>query len=92
MWSTRKFSVKRHITNQHNGNAFLVPYIEYLVGRHAGLYSPSSQPEYQYKGKTNSWDIFREEFWREVARKAGKRKSESMKLIPDNFDISSTLY
>jgi hypothetical protein len=60
MWSTRKFSVKRHITNQHNGNAYLVPYI------------PSSQPEYQYKGKTNSWDIFREEFWREVARKAAR--------------------
>ena len=71
MWSTRKFSVKRHITNQHNGNALLVPYIEYLVGRHAGLYSPSSQLEYQYKGKTN-WDIFREEFWREVARKTAR--------------------
>jgi hypothetical protein len=51
MWSTRKFSVKRHITNQHNGNAFLVPYIDYLVGRQSGLYPPSAQLEYQYKEK-----------------------------------------
>ena len=41
MWSSRKFSVKRHITNQHSGNAFLVPYIDYFVGRQSGLYPPS---------------------------------------------------
>ena len=70
MWSTRKFSVKRHITNQHNGNAFLVPYIDYLVGRQSGLYPPSAQPEYPYKEKKRPFEIFNEEFWKEMARKS----------------------
>lgn len=78
MWSTRKFSVKRHITNQHNGNAFLVPYIEYLVGRQSGLYPPSFPAEYQYEEKKSSWDIFNEEFWKEIGRMTarGNRKSQ----------------
>lgn len=72
MWSTRKSSVKRHVTNQHNGNAFLVPYIEYLVGRQSGLYPPSAHPEYQYKEKKGPFEIFREEFWKEKARIASR--------------------
>ena len=76
MWSTRKFSVKRHITNQHGGNAFLVPYIDYLVGRQSGLYPPSAQPEFQYKEKKSNWDTnwdtFSEEFWKERARIAAR--------------------
>jgi len=78
MWSSRKFSVKRHITNQHSGNAFLVPYIDYLVGRQSGLYLPSAQPEYQYKEKKSNFDTFTEEFWKEMARKVanGNRNSQ----------------
>lgn len=78
MWSSRKFSVKRHITNQHSGNAFLVPYIDYFVGRQSGLYPPSAQPEYQYREKKSIYDIFYEEFWKEIARKAasGNRNSQ----------------
>ena len=72
MWSTRKFSVKRHITNQHGGNAFLVPYIDYLVGRQSGLYAPSAQPEFQYKEKKSNSDTFSEEFWKEMARIAAR--------------------
>ena len=70
MWSSRKFSVKRHITNQHSGNAFLVPYIDYLVGRQSGLYPPSAQPQYHYREKKSNFDTFWEEFWKERARKA----------------------
>jgi len=68
MWSTRKFSVKRHITNQHNGYASLVPYIEYLVGRQSGLYPPSTQPEYGYKENKSHLETFGEELWKEMAR------------------------
>jgi hypothetical protein len=64
-------SVKRHITNKHYGNASLVPYIEYLVGRQSGLYPPSIQTKYQYKEKSPV-DIFREEFWKEKARIAAR--------------------
>ena len=78
IWSTRKFSVKRHITNQHNGYAFLVPYIDYLVGRQSGLYPPSAQPEYQYKENKRFFEIFSEEFWKEIARRTarGNRNSQ----------------
>jgi len=72
MWSTRKFSVKRHIINQHNGNASLVPYIDYLVGRQSGLYPPSAQPEDQYKVNERPSEIFRKEFWKEKARIAAR--------------------
>jgi hypothetical protein len=72
MWSTRKFSVKRHITNQHNGNANLVPYIEYLVGRQSGLYPPSTQTAYEYKENKSPLEIFREELWKEKARIAAR--------------------
>ena len=72
MWSTRKFSVKRHITNQHGGNAFLVPYIDYLAGRQSGLYPPSAQPEFQYKEKKSNLDTLMEEFWKETARIAAR--------------------
>jgi hypothetical protein len=75
MWSTRKFSVKRHITNQHSGNAFLVPYIDYLAGRQSGLYPPSSQPEFQYKEKKSNSDTFMEEFWKEMARRVARGNS-----------------
>jgi hypothetical protein len=72
MWSTRRFSVKRHITNQQNGNALLVPYIDYLVGRQSGLYPPSVQPEYQYKEKIRPFEIFTKELWKEMTRKAAR--------------------
>jgi hypothetical protein len=74
MWSNRKFSVKRHIINKHYGNAFLVTYIDYLVGRQSGLYLPSSPPDYQKKERS-FLDIFNEEFWKEKARIAARANS-----------------
>jgi hypothetical protein len=73
MWSTRKFSVKRHIINQHDGNAYLVAYIDYLVGRQSGLYPPSSQPELQnQQEKKYIFETYNEEFWKERARLAAR--------------------
>ena len=80
MWSSRKFSVKRHLTNQHGGNAFLVPYIDYLVGRQSGLYPPSAYPEYQYKGKKSILDTFSDEFWKEKARIAARRGNGNLQF------------
>ena len=74
MWSSRKYSVKRHIANRHYGNADLVSYIDYLVGRQTGLYHPSSLPKYENKART-SLDIFTEEFWKEKARIAARANS-----------------
>ena len=71
MWSSRKYSVKRHIANKHYGYADLVSYIEYLVGRQSGLYPVSSYPNYINKER-NALDIFSEEFWKEKARLAAR--------------------
>jgi hypothetical protein len=42
MWSSRKSSVKHHITNLHNGNTSLVAFIDYVIGRQSGIYQASS--------------------------------------------------
>jgi hypothetical protein len=65
----------------HNGNASLVAFIDYVVGRQSGIYQPSSSgsspnptdPEYQNKGKKTSIEIFEEEFMKEKARLAARK-------------------
>jgi hypothetical protein len=46
MASGRKESVQRHIDNpnKHNGNARVIPFVEYLAGRAAGKYPIISNP------------------------------------------------
>jgi hypothetical protein len=88
MYSNRKSSVKRHILNLHNGNASLVPFVEYIVGRTSGLYSPPKQsvpgpppfsflptqiPKNQKKTERTAVEIFEEEFMKEKARLAAKK-------------------
>ena len=83
MWSNRKFSVKRHINNKHSGNASLVKFIDYLVGRESGKYQPSSSPppsqasleEPHYKEKVGKtyFEIFEEEYMKEKARLAARK-------------------
>ena len=80
MWSNRKSSVKRHITNLHNGNASLVAFIDYVVGRQSGIYQASSSGspvdktdlDYQKTGKKTPVEIFEEEFVKEKARLAAR--------------------
>jgi hypothetical protein len=57
MYSSRKFSVKRHIQNIHSGNADFVSFIDYLAGRKSGLYLPSLPPTYQRKNESNNKKI-----------------------------------
>ena len=49
MYPSGKSSVKRHIENLHSGNANVVSFLDYLVGRKIGLYWPSYVPTYQRK-------------------------------------------
>ena len=67
MWSSRKYSVKRHIANKHYGYADLLSYIDYFVGRQLGLYPASSYSNYENKIRT-PWNIVWEEFWKEQGR------------------------
>ena len=40
MGSNRKFSVKHHITEQHNGNSSLVTFMDYIMSRQSRRYLP----------------------------------------------------
>lgn len=72
MYSSRRYSVKRHIQNVHGGGAFLVSFVDYLVGRQAGYYLPSIPPTYESKTGHNNIDyqnIIKEEILRGMIRK-----------------------
>lgn len=40
MSSGRRYSVERHGTSIHNGQSFVIPFIECVIGRRNGLYIP----------------------------------------------------
>jgi len=72
MYSSRRYSVKRHIQNIHSGGAFLVSFIDYLVGRQAGYYPLSFPPTYETKPEQSNIDyqkIIKEETIRGMVRK-----------------------
>jgi hypothetical protein len=72
MYSSRRYSVKRHIQNLHSGGAFLVSFVDYLVGRQAGYYLPSFPPTYETKSDQSKIDyqkIMKEETLRGMIRK-----------------------
>jgi hypothetical protein len=88
MWSSRKYSVKRHILTIHAGNSLMVSFIEYIVGRQTGIYRPpypapptghqdvqSREPKSQEPKKT-AYELYTDEFWREKAREAARRNSQ----------------
>jgi hypothetical protein len=78
MYASRRYSVKRHIQNIHGGgNANLISYTDYLIGRKSGIYLPGIPPMYIPKNKdeeNNSrphyMDIFKDELFRCTIRKS----------------------
>jgi hypothetical protein len=58
MWSSRKYSVQRHIDNKHYGYGSVIPYLEYFVGRQSGFYAPSSPPLHRSKKRIDPLDIY----------------------------------
>ncbi len=74
MWSSRKYSVQRHINNKHYGYGRVIPYLEYLVGRQSGFYAPNSSLLYRSKKSTHYLDIFQDEYYRELARRIVDQK------------------
>jgi hypothetical protein len=75
MYSSRKYSVKRHIENLHNGIGNVVSFIDYIAGRRQGVYFPNPIPNYLLKQtqriapKTNPMDIMKDELFRSALRK-----------------------
>jgi hypothetical protein len=46
MYSSRRYSVQRHINNIHSGKGNAIPFVEYLVGRRTGHYQPGPKPAF----------------------------------------------
>jgi hypothetical protein len=77
MYSSRKYSVNRHIANIHNGFSFVVSFIDYIAGRRQGVYSPNPIPNYfakqQFQSETTATsrpaDILKDELFRTALRK-----------------------
>ena len=70
MYSSRRCSVKRHIQKIHLGEANLVSFIDYLVGRKSGYYWPNPAPSYQKKDdKIDYTRIMKEQLFAESIRK-----------------------
>ncbi|CAN5289085.1 hypothetical protein BH18THE2_BH18THE2_05330 [soil metagenome] len=81
MWSSRKYSVKRHILTIHGGFSVMVSFIEYIVGRQTGIYRPpfpaaqTGHRDVQSREmkKTAGSETFQEEYCKEMAREAARR-------------------
>ena len=76
MYSSRKFSVKRHIINLHNGIGNIVSFIDYISGRRQGVYFPNPIPNYLLKQtqptvpKASPFDAMKDELFRIALRKS----------------------
>jgi hypothetical protein len=76
MYSSRRYSVKRHIQNIHEGGADLISYSEYIIGRKSGIYLPGIYLTYIPKNTDEGYrgphymDILRDELFRCTIRKS----------------------
>jgi hypothetical protein len=72
--SSRKYSIKRHIENLHDGIGNIVSFIDYIVGRRQGVYFPNLIPSYLMKqsqttaSTTRPADVMKDEIFRAVLR------------------------
>jgi hypothetical protein len=75
MYSSRKYSVKRHIENLHNGLGNIISFIDYIAGRRQGIYIPNPIPNYFMKqsqtaaSTTRPPDVMKDEIFRTILRK-----------------------
>jgi hypothetical protein len=87
MYSSRRYSVKRHIKNIHGGNGFVISFPDYLTGRRDGIYLSGVPPMYipKEEDKTNKIDyanIWKEELFRCTIRELfEKRDSNDLQSI-----------
>jgi hypothetical protein len=73
MYSSRRWSVERHILNLHDGISNVVPFVDYLVGRKSGFYLPKFRPTFVRKNVTKTLaftDTLKGELLKAVASKA----------------------
>ncbi len=89
MYSSRRWSVERHILNLHNGSGNVVPFVDYLVGRKSGFYLPKFRPTFVKKNATKTvtfMDTFKNEFLKTLASKAVIKALSSSPIQNHQFD------
>jgi hypothetical protein len=90
MYSSRRWSVERHILNLHNGNSNVVPFVDYLVGRKSGFYLPKFRPIFVKKNATKTVtvvDTFKDELLKVFASKAVNKALSSSPIQNHQFNF-----
>lgn len=81
MYSSRKYSVERHIQNLHKGNGHIVSFVDYIAGRQAGIYPNGLPPTYVKKNGVTGiptarpMDIMQKELLKALAWKSVNNKN-----------------
>src|SRR6266513_955288 len=90
MYSSRRWSVERHILNLHDGISNVIPFVDYLVGRKSGVYLPKFRPTFVKKNATKMvtvMDTFRDELLKTFASKAVNKALSSSQMQNHQFDF-----
>jgi hypothetical protein len=90
MYSSRRWSVERHILNLHDGISNVVPFVDYLVGRKSGFYLPKFRPIFVKKNATKTvtlMDTFKNEFLKTFASNAVNKALSSSPMQNHQFDF-----
>jgi hypothetical protein len=90
MYSSRRWSVERHILNLHDGISNVVPFVDYLVGRKSGFYLPKFRPIFVKKNATKTvtvMDTFKDELLKGFASKAVNKALSSSQMQNHQFDF-----
>jgi hypothetical protein len=88
MYSSRRWSVERHILNLHDGIGNVVPFVDYLVGRKSGFYLPKFRPTFVRKNSTKTvtvTDTFKDELLKGFASKAVNKALSSSSMQNHQF-------
>jgi hypothetical protein len=88
MYSSRRWSVERHILNLHNGSGNVVPFVDYLIGRQSGVYLPKFRPTFVKKNATKTvtlMDTFKNEFLKGFASNAVNKALSSSQMQNHQF-------
>jgi hypothetical protein len=90
MYSSRRWSVERHILNLHDGIGNVVPFVDYLVGRKSGVYLPKLRPTFVSKNATKTvtlMDTFKNEFLKTFASNAVNKALSSSSIQNHQFNF-----
>jgi hypothetical protein len=90
MYSSRRWSVERHILNLHDGIGNVVPFVDYLVGRRSGFYLPKFRPILVKKNATKTvtvMDTLKDELLKGFVSKAVNKALSSSPIQNHQFDF-----